>query len=216
MDRFCWTIIGPTGSGKTYLWKQLRPEFPRPIVALDRVGDLSDVGLSVESAEHLRRYLIAAAAGKVKHAPAYVIEKATVRNGAALFDLARRASMSGTFIVDEAHNWYPATGSHNDDLHQMLMEGRHDDQSLVFCTRRPQNLGKNALNESAVTCFAQNDPHGRKRAAKYMGPEVSGDELTQLEEYEFLTGGRAHTLPWTMPEGVARWSDQQESIVSAR
>lgn len=213
MNRFCWTLIGPTGSGKTHLWKMLMAQFIEPIIILDRVGDCGDFGLTVDSAEHLRRYILTAAAGKVEWVPRFVIEQATVKNGAALFKLARESGLGGTFIVDEAHNWYPAQGRQNEHLHQMLMEGRHDNQSLVFCTRRPQNLGKNALNESAVTSFALNDPGARTRAAKYMGPEVGEQQISSLGEYEFLTGGRAHTLPWEMPEGWGRYSETEGQII---
>lgn len=203
MDRFCWTLIGPTGSGKSYLWKQMFGQFPRPVVALDRVGDCEDVGLTVSSAEHLRRYLLAYVEGKVQGPKngAYVVEHATKKNGEALFKLAHESGMGGTYIVDEAHNWYPTGGTQDQNLHKMLMEGRHDAQSIVFCTRRPQNLGKNALNESAVTCFAINDPGARTRAARYMGPDVDEHDINALGQHEFITGGRARTLPFDLSAG---------------
>ena len=141
--------------------------------------------------------------GKVDGSPngGYVVENATIQNGEALFKLATQSGLGGTYIVDEAHNWYSTGAAQDQNLHQMLMEGRHDAQSLVFCTRRPQNLGKNALNESAVTCFAINDPGARSRAAKYMGPNVDEHDIDSLGRYEFITGGRAQTLPFDVAAG---------------
>jgi len=223
-ERFCWTLIGPTGSGKSYLWKQMMKQFPRPVIALDRVGDCEGVGLTVSSAEHLRRYLLAYVEGKVQGSKngAYVVEQATVQNGEAVFKLARQSGMGGTYIVDEAHNWIPATGKQDQNLLQMLKEGRHDAQSIVFCTRRPQNLGKNALNESAVTCFGLTDPGARTRAARYMGPEIDEHDINALGQHEFLTGGRASVLPFDVSAGesptstVCRWDDATGKIKAVR
>lgn len=219
------TFLGPTGSGKTYLWRQLSAHFSRPLYAIDRVGDLQDFGLCVESAEHLRRYLLASTNGDVQPPDhhRYVIEQATQQNGAALFALAVRANLSGTFVVDEAHNWY-GVSSQNDHLHQILMEGRHHSQSVIFCSRRAQNIGKNALNESAIFCFGISDPGGKKRAAKYLGPTVSPEDVGTLDEHQFLIGGRTATLPAYVgeqtqddPTGkVLRWDDSTNQIQTLR
>jgi len=200
MNRFIWTLSGATGSGKSYLWKQLTGHFGRPVFCLDRVADLTNIGLSFNSAEHLRQYLIASMQRKVD-APengTYVIDGGkgasgpvgcTIESGRALLELVWRTKMSCTIVLDEAHNWASQT-DFDPHLDQMIREGRHHGISIVACTRRPQQLGKVLIGESMLSIFEHHDKPARDRAADALGPHVDPHDLAELQPQEYLLGGR--------------------------
>lgn len=199
MDRFVWTLSGGTGSGKTFLWRQLVDYMRPPVIALDRVADLTDAGLCLNSGEHLRKYLIAAMEGDVPDPGVYVVDGGTgrgdtpagctIENGEAVLEMVWRAKMPCTLVLDEAHNWYSERDK-NEDLDQILREGRHYGISVVACTRRPQNLGSQLLSESLLSVFEHNDKQGSKRAAEVLGPGVKPRDVQQLGGREYLLGGR--------------------------
>lgn len=206
MDRFVWTLSGGTGSGKTYLWRQITPLMQRPIICLDRVADLTDAGLCFDSGEHLRQYMIAAIDGDVPGSEngVYVVDGGTgrgdtpagctVQNGEAVLEMLWRAQFPCTIVLDEAHNWYSERDK-NEDLDQILREGRHYGISVVACTRRPQNLGSQLLSESLLSVFEHGDKQGRKRAAEVLGPDVRPRDVAELGGREYLLGGRTSQVP---------------------
>jgi hypothetical protein len=225
MNRFVWTLSGATGSGKSFLWKQLTSLFPRPVFALDRVADLGNVGLSFDHAEHLRQYLIAAIRGNVEGSQngVYVIDGGagasgpvgcTIDSGRALLELVWRTKMSCTIVLDEAHNW-ASEQEFNPHLDQILREGRHHGISVVACTRRPQQLGKVLIGESLLSVFEHHDQPAQRRAAKALGRGVDPEDLARMEPEQYRIGGRTAMIGETMqkklaPEGadpnkVYRW-----------
>jgi hypothetical protein len=225
MNRFIWTLSGATGSGKSFLWKQLTGHFERPVFCLDRVADLTNVGLSFDSAEHLRQYLIASMQGKVD-APkngTYVIDGGkgasgpvgcTIESGRALLELVWRTKMSCTIVLDEAHNW-ASQRDFDEHLDQIIREGRHHGISIVACTRRPQKLGKVLIGESLLSVFEHHDQPAQKRAAKALGHGVEPEDLAEMRPQQYRIGGRTAMISDEMeaklaPEGpdpstVYRW-----------
>jgi hypothetical protein len=172
-----------------------------PVIALDRVADLTDAGLCLDSGEHLRQYLIAAMEGDVEGSGngVYVVDGGTGRGGSpagctvahgeAVLEMVWRAKLPCTIVLDEAHNWYSERDK-NEDLDQILREGRHWGISVVACTRRPQNLGSQLLSESLLSVFEHGDVQGRKRAAEVLGPDVKPRDVGELNAREYLLGGR--------------------------
>lgn len=201
-NRVVWSIFGPSGSGKTYLWQHLLDETPAPRFVIDRRDSLSDLGAVVESAEHLRKCLIAVERGDLPRAvnDTWVIEWANVVNGKALFDLARSCRLPGTYIADEVYHWYPQAGARDDNLHEILMEGRQDGQSLIATSRQPQNVGKNLVNESALTAFGMSAQTAAKRVAQYLPRRVTPQKIMNLGQYEHVYAGRTEMLPHDPPQ----------------
>lgn len=201
MDRTLWALFGPTGSGKTWLWKHYLDRLPTPRLVLDRRDDLTDLGVTVTSAEHWRRAVIAVASGEIRPPvnDCYVMEWTSKRNGAALWELVRSAKARGCYVADEVQHWY-GQRSRNDHLHELLMEGRKDGQSLIATSRRPQNVAQDLLNEAVLTSFRMQGKHAADRVADHFPRHVGRAEVRSLGEYEFITVGRLQMLPFDLPE----------------
>lgn len=222
-DRFLWALFGPSGSGKTYLWRQHLQEMTSPRIVLDRMEHLTDLGVEVESVEHFRKTYIRIAQGELPQAKnnCFVVSWATKANGTALFDLARSAGLAATYVADEVYKWYPQRGSRDENLEELLMEGRKQSQSLVCTARKPQKVGKDILDECVLTAFRMQGKHSAERVADYFPQSrIDKNVIRNLGEHEFISTGRVEMLPWASrwpwADGdnvaIMRWSDEESAV----
>lgn len=167
------------------------PYLTRPLVVVDVTGEWQSEGKQFDDVGCLMQALAEAYEGE-REAEMFVLRCRDKSKANELFQQLRETRAPATVVCDEAHV-FAGGQSASQDFIQMILMGRHDRQSVVAITQRPQRIVEDVIDAASISCFRQ-----QGRAAQKLAGTAEGDafirgcvasDLGDLERGEFVQGG---------------------------
>lgn len=199
------TILGPTGSGKTVLaremaemrryvmWLAIKTRDPE-LSALTRRGWRLTRDLVPDPQGTSSRWLVWPRAAGIR--PTRVRQADVFRRR---FDQVHEAG--GWTIVADELTYLTDDLRLIDDCRTVLRTLRSDNVSMLMCAQRPRRIPIEALTESSLVCiFRQPDAYDRQRLSD-LGADMPARELgaaiAALPRFHFITVDRAAGVLWS-------------------